>query len=105
MLDVRAEVIDEAPTPGFTTTFSYDVIDRADKVTDEEFERIRDSVAKWARSNRVGFELEKTRKGFEVMLHHSIPDGDSYGMSLFLHLSKGVFRQIEREKRSTQILS
>jgi len=105
MPNVRAEVIGQAPRAGFTTRFSYDVIDRADKVTAEEFERIKDAVANWARSNRVGFELEKTHKGFEVILHHSIPDGDSYGMSLFLHLSKGVFRKIEREKRSPQKLS
>jgi hypothetical protein len=100
MLNIReVGIIEDAPRAGFTTKFAYDVVDRSDKVNDDEFERIREAIEKWARSNRVGFELQKTRKGFEVSLSHSIPDGDGYGMSLFLHLSKGVFRQFEREKR------
>jgi hypothetical protein len=94
-----AGIIEEARRTGFTTRFAYDVVDRNDQVTNEEFERIREAVEKWARLNRIGSELQKTRKGFEVILSHSIPDGDGYGMSLFLYLSKGVFRQFEREKR------
>jgi len=99
MLNIsEADIIIDAQRTRFTTKFAYDLIDRNDKVTDHEFERVREAVEKWARSNRVGFELQKTRKGFEVTLSHSIPDGDGYGMSLFLHLSRGVFRQFEREK-------
>lgn len=100
MLNIMDAIkIGDVPRTGFATKFSYDVVDRSDKVTDEEFDRIKQAVQKWARLNRIGSELQKTHKGFEVILCHSIPDGDGYGMSLFLYLSKGVFRQFEREKR------
>ncbi len=100
MLEVRnAEMIEQPSPAGFKTTFSYDVIERGDKVTDDELDRIREAIAKWARSNRVEVKVNKTRKGFEIVLYHAVPDGDTYGMSLFLHLSKGIFRELEKEKR------
>ena len=52
----------------------------------------------WSTETNVPVEVRKSKTGFEVAITHYLENGDAFGMSLFLHLSAGVFRQLEAEE-------
>jgi hypothetical protein len=82
----------------FVSEFQYDLRDPDDRFTHDDFERVRDAVMAWSTETNVPVEVRKSKTGFEVAITHYLENGDAFGMSLFLHLSAGVFRQLEAEE-------
>jgi hypothetical protein len=81
----------------YVTEFKYDLRDPDDRFSNEDFERVREAVLEWSAETNVPVEVRKSRTGFEVAITHYLENGDAFGMSLFLHLSAGIFRQLESE--------
>jgi len=79
----------------YVTEFKYDLRERGDELTDSEIESIRNAVLEWGVQNDMPVEFRATRRGFAVEITHPVENGDAFGMSLFLHLSAGVFRDLE----------
>jgi len=81
----------------FVSEFQYDLRDPDDRFTHEDFLRVREAVLDWSSKSEVLVEVRKSKTGFEVAITHYLENGDAFGMSLFLHLSAGIFRQLEAE--------
>jgi len=85
------------PHRPYVTEFNYDLRERGDELTDEEFEKVSMAVHEWGTKADVPVEIRKNKKGFSVAITHPLENGDGFGMSLFLHLSAGIFREIEKQ--------
>jgi hypothetical protein len=85
------------PNRRFVSEFQYDLRDPDDRFTHDDFLRVREAVLDWSLKSQVPVEVRKSKTGFEVAITHYLENGDAFGMSLFLHLSAGIFRQIEQE--------
>jgi hypothetical protein len=85
----------------YVSEFQYDLRDPDDRFTREDFERVCEAVLEWSSVTNVPVEVRKIKTGFEVAITHYVENGDAFGMSLFLHLSAGVFRQLEAEENQT----
>ena len=85
------------PHRPYVTEFNYDLRERGDELTDEEFEKVSLAVHEWGTKADVPVEIRKNKKGFSVAITHPLENGDGFGMSLFLHLSAGIFREIEKQ--------
>jgi hypothetical protein len=85
----------------FRSSFYFDFSDPHDALSLDEFRRIEAEVEAWSNDRRIPHEIERTNKGFKVVLNHPVVDGDGFGLSLYLHLSSGLFREMESEMRKT----
>jgi hypothetical protein len=80
------------------TEFQYDLRDPDDRFSTEDFERVRKAVLEWSTETNTPVDVRKSKSGFDVAITHYLENGDAFGMSLFLHLSAGIFRQLETEE-------
>ena len=85
------------PDRRYVTEFTYDLRERSDKLTDEEFEKVRKAVLEWGAKSDVPVGVTRSKNGFAVKITHPLENGDGFGMSLFLHLSAGIFRELEEQ--------
>jgi len=83
----------------YVTEFQYDLRDSTDKFTDKDFELVRAAVVKWSDVTDVSVLVSKTVRGFKVAITHPLKDGHPFGISLSLHLSSHIFRQLEDEDK------
>jgi hypothetical protein len=83
----------------YVTELQYDLRGFADTFTDKDFERVHAAVVKWSDVTDVSVKVSKTVRGFKVAITHPLKDGHPFGISLSLHLSAGVLRQLEDENK------
>ena len=68
------------PHRHYVTEFSYDLRERGDELTDEEFEKVSLAVHEWGTKADVPVEIRKNKKGFSVAITHPLENGDGFGM-------------------------